>query len=98
LPLSLLSSQRRLLRYSARAVDDHSILRCASYLRQPRLVNNPGEFLGSGFKFWDRISTFDISQRRFNQDQALESGLIPTIKIFQSLISRISLWLYLILL
>jgi len=28
-----------LLRYSARAVDDHSILRCASYLRQPRLVN-----------------------------------------------------------
>jgi len=27
-----------LLCYSARAVDGHSILRCASYLRQPRLV------------------------------------------------------------
>jgi len=30
-----------LLRCSAFAVDDHSFMRCALHLRQPRLVNNP---------------------------------------------------------
>jgi hypothetical protein len=30
-----------LLCYSTIAVDDHSFMCCASYLRQPRLVNNP---------------------------------------------------------
>ncbi len=32
-----------LLRYSAFAVEDHSIIRCALHLRQPRLVNNLSE-------------------------------------------------------
>ncbi len=31
-----------LLRCSAFAVEDHSFMRCALHLRQPRLVNNPG--------------------------------------------------------
>jgi hypothetical protein len=30
-----------LLRYSAIAVKNHSFMRCASHLQQPRLVNNP---------------------------------------------------------
>ena len=32
-----------LLRYSGFAVKYHSFTPCASYLRQPRLVNNPGK-------------------------------------------------------
>ena len=31
-----------LLRYSVIAVDDHSFIRCASFIQQPRLVNKPG--------------------------------------------------------
>jgi hypothetical protein len=35
-PISL-----HLLRYSAIAVGDHIFMRCASYIQQSRLVNNP---------------------------------------------------------